>query len=497
MSKYRLVSPTMFKQIGRAVPRIPINVSKCTTHVYNSSYIIINSSARCRKPCPRTLWISQPIRLFGNKSKDNVHALESDFDPSMITRSEDSLERFELEEFLKRIDKEPVPTVTLNDLLRFQDKISADRKAVLNDNANETLKDLFILVGRAIQRFLNLPYIAVMNPHMAKIYKCYTDTLYKLLLFVDGCSEQNAVVLSSSLYDSIEHFHITSKKQEAEFIRVLSKILEIHTDNTVDLREAFDEIQSGLVDEKVFLDAHMKERILMRLLINHHLLLHEQLLDAKLEWPMKSIGSIDMNVDVLDILSRSYDYVNDMAAMKYSDKIKMEVKSVLVKADGSIREQIIHEIDHFEKYEPLVFPYISNHIQYVFDEILKNSTRATMDNNVSIPVEVVVVLREPKSTEDYYKLEVRITDHAKGIKPEVVDHLFDYSFTTVNDETSSDPKLLTNTSDNMIAGMGYGLPMSLTYTRLFDGNIHLKSVFGEGTTVYLEWTGIAGKNIMA
>ena len=315
-----------------------------------------------------------------------------------------------------------------------------------------------------------------------------------LLVFVDKCSGNDAKVVSTSLYDSIASFHITSKKHEEDLIGVLSKILEIHTDNTVDLREAFDEIQAGLVDEKAFLDSHMKERILMRLLINHHLLLHGQLLEAKTEWPMKSIGSIDMNVNVLDILSRSYDYVNDMAAMKYSDKIKMEVKSVFVKADGSIKEQIIHDIDHFEKYDPLIFPYISNHIEYVFDEILKNSTRATMDNNVSIPVEVVVVLREPKSLQDYYRLEVRITDHAKGIKPEVVDHLFDYSFTTVDNNASSDPKLLTNTSDNMIAGMGYGLPMSLTYTRLFDGDIHLKSVFGDGTTVYLEWTGIAGKN---
>lgn len=484
----------MFQQFRRVLPKVPVAISRCSQNIHKCSGIALNSSSKCLTILPKSMLIGQHNRLLSNDSKSMTQIFDSDFDPSIITRSGDSLERLELEEFLGRIGNDPVPTVTLNDLLRFQDKISVDREAVLNDNANETLKDIFILVGRAIQRFLDLPYIAIMNPHMAKIYQCYTDTLNMLLVFVDKCSGNDAKVVSTSLYDSIASFHITSKKHEEDLIGVLSKILEIHTDNTVDLREAFDEIQAGLVDEKAFLDSHMKERILMRLLINHHLLLHGQLLEAKTEWPMKSIGSIDMNVNVLDILSRSYDYVNDMAAMKYSDKIKMEVKSVFVKADGSIKEQIIHDIDHFEKYDPLIFPYISNHIEYVFDEILKNSTRATMDNNVSIPVEVVVVLREPKSLQDYYRLEVRITDHAKGIKPEVVDHLFDYSFTTVDNNASSDPKLLTNTSDNMIAGMGYGLPMSLTYTRLFDGDIHLKSVFGDGTTVYLEWTGIAGKN---
>lgn len=484
----------MFQQFRRVLPKVPVAISRCSRNIHKGSCIALNSPSKCLTIRQKNMLIGQHNRLLSNDSKSMTQIFDSDFDPSIITRNGDSLERLELEEFLGRIGKDPVPTVTLNDLLRFQDKISVDREAVLNDNANETLKDIFILVGRAIQRFLDLPYIAIMNPHMAKIYQCYTDTLNMLLVFVDKCSGNDAKIVSTSLYDSIANFHITSKKHEEELIGVLSKILEIHTDNTVDLREAFDEIQAGLVDEKAFLDSHMKERILMRLLINHHLLLHGQLLEAKTGWPMKSIGSIDMNVNVLDILSRSYDYVNDMAAMKYSDKIKMEVKSVFVKADGSVKEQIIHDIDHIEKYDPLIFPYISNHIEYVFDEILKNSTRATMDNNVSIPVEVVVVLREPKSLQDYYKLEVRITDHAKGIKPEVVDHLFDYSFTTVDNKASSDPKLLTNTSDNMIAGMGYGLPMSLTYTRLFDGDIHLKSVFGDGTTVYLEWTGIAGKN---
>ncbi|VEU19444.1 DEKNAAC100361 [Brettanomyces naardenensis] len=402
--------------------------------------------------------------------------------------------RVSLERLIQDLARQPVPTVTLNDLLRFRttSQNGKNKESILVENANDTLRDLFVLIGRSIKRFTDLPYIVLMNPHMAKIYQCYTDSLELLLKFVDECKGGDSEVQAYSAFEDLSQFRITTPEQNERFIAVLSQIFEMHTDNTLDLRDGFDEVDMRLVDDKEFLNMHMRERILMRLLTDHHLLLNSQLEHVTDIKSLKSLGAIDMNLNVLEVLNHSYEYVNDMAAMKYADRIELKVKSVLLKSDGTSRTQNIDEICEFADFDPLIFPYITNHLEYVFDEILKNSTRASMDNNVTLPVEVLVVLREPTSPDDCYKLDVRITDYAKGIKPEVVDHLFDYAFTTV-DEPDTDYKVLNTTFANVIAGMGYGLPMSLTYTRLFNGDIFLKSIYGQGTTVYLQWRGIDGR----
>lgn len=401
--------------------------------------------------------------------------------------------RMSLNHFIQDLAIQPVPTVTLDDLLHFKGSVGKSRDEVLLENANDTLNDLFILVGRGIKRFSSLPYIVMMNPHMAKIYQCYTDTLKLLLNFVSSFKGKDYEVNLYDVFDDLSCFSLGNPKDNDKVIPLLEKILAIHTDNTVDLREAFDEIAPGSVDEKAFLDEHMSERILMRLLINHHLLLCQQLKskDADIS-SLRNVGAIDMDLNVLEVIQHSYDYVSDMAAMKYADCIGMEVETVVIKRDGSVEKQKMDDIDDLSKCKPVIFPYVTSHIEYVLDEIFKNTTRASMDNAISTPFKVLLLLTEPADLEDCYKLELRVTDRAKGIKPSVVDHIFDYSFTTVDEEEEEDnAKVLTNTNDNIIAGMGYGLPMSLTYTRMFDGDIQLKSVYGNGTTVYLKWTGVS------
>ncbi|GME74110.1 unnamed protein product [Ambrosiozyma monospora] len=280
----------------------------------------------------------------------------------------------------------------------------------------------------------------------------------------------------------------------------------MHTDNVSYLSDGFEEVNGmQLVDEKVFLNDHLKERILMRLLAQHHIKLTSQLKElgegGDLE-KLDSIGIIDKNINILDLLNRSFQFVNDMAALKYDERIGMKVKTITINPDNSRTVQEIEDIGNFEDYEPIVFPYIASHIEYVFNEILKNSTRAHAENNVNEPVEALVVVNKPDLTSpdpQLYKLEVRVSDKGKGVKPEIIDKLFEYSFTTFDDQTEDDDYKTLNSgsqSANIIAGMGYGLPLSLTYNKLFHGDIRLKSIYGDGTNVYLSWTGIDAKKLI-
>lgn len=401
--------------------------------------------------------------------------------------------RISVQSLIDDLASHPTPAVALDDLLRFHNDDPADKDKILLDNANDTVADLFVLVGRGIKRFMDLPYIVMMNPHMATIFKCYTDTLKILLDFVDDCDGgKDEIKWTSSHFNAITKFKMTDSKQNEKLVKVLQEILDVHTDNLVDLKDGFSEVLPlEHIDDKKFLDAHMEERILLRLLANHHLVLSDQLKQPDFDVSsVKSIGAIEMDLNVLEVLRRSYDFVNDMSSMKYADKVSMITTAVHINSDGSSTVQEIGDLDDLGEFEPLIFPYIANHIEYVLNEILKNSTRASMENKVNKPVETLVMLKDPKDSNDCYTLEIRITDHAGGIKADVVDHLFDYSFTTFDESEDDDIKTLDTTSANLIAGMGYGLPMSLTYNRLFNGDIQLETIYGSGTTVYLKWRGI-------
>ncbi|ODV85933.1 hypothetical protein CANARDRAFT_7293 [[Candida] arabinofermentans NRRL YB-2248] len=413
--------------------------------------------------------------------------------------------RSSTENLIKLLADEPLPTVSLNDLLKFNSTTSHHSKSLmLVENANETLHDMLVLVCKRLVQFMELPYIVILNPKIAEIYDTYLETLKVLLQFIQQCSP-DCEIKSYNDFEFLTNFKIDNLEQNNEFIKVLMKTIDLHTDNLTVLSEGFEEILGlNIVDDKAFLNDHLKERILMRLLANHHILLSSQLINEGGDFDkLNEVGIIEKNVNVLEVLSRSSSFVNDMSSLKYDEKVAMKVQTVIINEDDSVTIENVDDLANYQNYTPVIFPYISAHIEYVLNEILKNSTRAHIENKVNKPVEALVLVNKPnlkKPGPQFYKLEVRITDNGKGIKPEILDKLFEYSFTTFDaDAVDGDSyKTLNNTGANqanIIAGMGYGLPLSLTYNRLFHGDISLKSVYGHGTTVYLKWVGIDAKKL--
>ncbi|KAH3668502.1 hypothetical protein OGAPHI_002256 [Ogataea philodendri] len=409
--------------------------------------------------------------------------------------------RTALERFIKKEASRPLPTVSLDDLLRFSFVAShKDKPLMLIENANDTLSDMFVLVTKRLSEFMKLPYIVVLNPKIAEIYNSYLETLKVLLDFVAECDPECEIA------DDELNFKIQNLDQNDKFLEVLKQTIDIHTDNLSILSEGFEEI-SGLtmINDTTFLNEHLQERILMRLLANHHIQLSEQLKNVGGEFEgLDHIGIIEPNLNVLEILERSFGFVNDMASLKYDEKIRMDVRTVTINSDESATEYNIENFETAQGHPVLRFPYISAHIEYVLNEILKNSTRAHIENEVRVPIETLIVVNKPDVTKEgpqFYHLEIRISDQGLGIDPEVEKKLFDYSFTTFDSESvdGDSYKTLNHTGGNqanIIAGMGYGLPLSLTYNRLFHGDIQLKTVHGFGTTVYLKWIGVDAKKLV-
>lgn len=101
---------------------------------------------------------------------------------------------------------------------------------------------------------------------------------------------------------------------------------------------------------------------------------------------------------------------------------------------------------------------------------------------------------------------IRIRDRGGGISPENLAHIWDYSFTTFNEDQASSTlsggssgsgmdalNAMTGAGGdggNSLAGLGYGLPLGRAYAEYFGGGIEVKSLWGWGTDVYLKLRGV-------
>lgn len=167
----------------------------------------------------------------------------------------------------------------------------------------------------------------------------------------------------------------------------------------------------------------------------------------------------------------------------------------------------------------LTFPYVPGHLSHILFELLKNSLRAVVERYGTEPsatqphggqfvaapggqfppIKVVVV----EGNED---ITIKISDEGGGIPRSAVPWVWTYMYTTMDVEASGkggswsggsvqgssvgsvaleNLKKGANDFAAPMAGFGYGLPLSRLYARYFGGDLHLISMEGYGTDVYI------------
>lgn len=368
--------------------------------------------------------------------------------------------------FLSTVNMNWNPRLELSNTIRkFAQRPLPDTHTFLNsksittlESANHTYNSLLVLLCRRIEVFNQFPYGVLLNPNWEKTWGAYSQSLESLLIFTskygndkpDGNVELNDFKLP---IDS-----------NTEFVDVLKQILLFHQDNLVDTNNGV--IETNFDNNGEFLNNHLRERILLQLICNNHISLS-----------LNGSGVINDKLNIIESLKKSISFVSDMALLKYGEVPKFKIKSIISSPDE-------YSIDNDGSNQDIIFPYIDSHIQYVLQELLKNSTRATIENNLTEPIEILVTLL--KSSNSKPILQIKISDRGNGISPEISSHLWNYSFTTVNSPNGVDDGVL---NSNIIAGMGYGLPLSLIYCKLFGGDIRLKSIYQSGTDVYCQFMG--------
>ena len=98
---------------------------------------------------------------------------------------------------------------------------------------------------------------------------------------------------------------------------------------------------------------------------------------------------------------------------------------------------------------------------------------------------------------------IRIRDRGGGIPPAAYAKLWEFGFTTFNEQEIVDItsggtndgdglNALSNAggAENSLAGLGYGLKLGRAYAEYFGGGIRVQSLLGWGTDVYLSLRGV-------
>lgn len=187
------------------------------------------------------------------------------------------------------------------------------------------------------------------------------------------------------------------------------------------------------------------------------------------------------------------------------------------------------------------------HLEYILTELLKNSFRATIEHGSERnPIEITIapLPEDPIATghRDYLSnvdqgnidlastgapeshmeetaatgpiraldkttpgVTIRIRDRGGGISPENYRHIWDYSFTTFDEDQINSTlngesgrsnsgmdalNAISGAGGSSLAGLGYGLPLGRAYAEYFGGGIAVQSLWGWGTDVYLSLRGV-------
>ncbi|KAK7687402.1 hypothetical protein QCA50_009267 [Cerrena zonata] len=291
---------------------------------------------------------------------------------------------------------------------------------------------------------------------------------------------------------------LTVKDNEEFQESTLNAFINIHADTLPGLSKGFGEVIHliSLEQIKQFLDVHLKERISMRLIVHQHIELSKALNNPAGYEKGGDFNGVIKNLNILDIVRKNAELVNDICLMKYDTAIPIKIDHNLYPTSYWSRRDPPLQLD--EKTGDVFFPYIEYHLDYIFMELFKNAFRSHAENKISDPVQITI---STSSNPSY--LEVRIRDKGKGISQNTLNHIFDYSFTTYESNEGEAYKTLNvppGLGGNTVAGMGYGLPLLKNYVEIFNDTLHehsddgpsikgllsVQSYYGWGTDVYLK-----------
>jgi pyruvate dehydrogenase kinase 2/3/4 len=202
-------------------------------------------------------------------------------------------------------------------------------------------------------------------------------------------------------------------------------------------------------DLQMFLDSFLLSRIGIRVLLGHHVALHEQ----KEGW----YGIINAQTSPREVAESAIENAAAICRRTYGDP-----PPVRILGRTNLR-----------------FKYIPSHLHLMMFELLKNAFRAVLQTHGSsrngLPAIDIVIAG---GAED---VSIKIDDQGGGICRRTTEKIMRYGFSTAAPIDFDDGRL----EHDVLAGLGYGLPLCRLYARYFGGELQIISLDGYGTDAFL------------
>ncbi|GFR44685.1 hypothetical protein Agub_g5982 [Astrephomene gubernaculifera] len=304
-------------------------------------------------------------------------------------------------------------------------------------------KELPVRLAHRVAELENLPYGLSAKKPILQVRDWYVDSFRDLRSFPpvrDAADEQSFTLMLRKIY-----------RRHANAVPVMAK-------GVSELREELRAQQrlSELPEIHQFLDGFYLSRIGIRILIGQHIALHEP--------PKPSyIGLICTRCSPVLV---AQDAIND-------------ARSICMREYGDAPEVSVYGSPDF------TFPYVPSHLHHMLFELVKNSLRAVQDrfgdsDDPPPPIRLVVA----EGGED---VTLKVSDEGGGIPRSGLANIWTYLYSTA--KSPVDPRVVDDNDSNggpvVLAGYGYGLPISRLYARYFGGDLQIISMEGYGTDAYL------------
>ena len=319
-------------------------------------------------------------------------------------------------------------------------------------------KELPIRLAHRVAELENLPFGLSTKPQVLTVRDWYVE----------------------SFEDIREMKEINSMEREEKFTELLSSVMKRHNDVVPMIASGVLELKNELAGKSKkggsnnnsngssidaiahlpeihqFLDGFYMSRIGMRMLIGQHVALHEP--------PKKDyVGLICTKTKPVEVCKDAVDDARALCARQYGEAPEVEIFG-----------------------DPnWTFPYVPGHIHHVVFELVKNSLRAVVerykDSDVQPPAIRVVVA---EGSEDVC---IKISDEGGGIPRSGLKKIWTYLYSTA-DSPLRDMEFSeagAGSTPVVLAGYGYGLPLSRLYCRYFGGDLQVLSMHGYGTDAYV------------
>lgn len=301
--------------------------------------------------------------------------------------------------------------------------------------------ELPVRLAHRVAELENLPYGLSAKPQVMRVRDWYVESFKDLREFPaikDNNDEQKFTDLLRHIYHRHRHvvpvmaMGVAELKKELQEGVGLLELPEIHQ----------------------FLDGFYLSRIGIRILIGQHIALHE---------PEK-----DNYIGMIATKCCPSQVVGDAV---------MDARSICMREYASAPEVNIYGDPNF------TFPYVPSHLHHMTFELVKNSLRAVndkFDDSDEEPPPIRLVIAEGE--ED---ITIKVSDEGGGISrrglPRIWTYLYSTAISPLDDmEDSGDAD-----GPAVLAGYGYGLPLSRLYARYFGGDLQIISMEGYGTDAYL------------